>query len=309
MSSRRADVASANERVFVRDALAGGLRVDGRGPLDMRAVGLTWRPGAAEVQLGRTRVLAVVTADMVEPFPDRPAEGFLAFYVNFSPMASPHFEASGGRQPERATELCRVLERAVRDSRALDVEGLCILAGSRVWSVRCDVHVLDHDGNLTDCAALAAVAALLHFRRPDVTVVGERVTVHSVEDRQPVPLSLHHLPLCVTVGFVEAAADGEPPLLVVDPSLKEELCMAGSVTLTLNAHKELCAVQKAGGVPVPMEMLVRCTQIAAAKAELLNEMLERRAREAQEEAAARSGNARPIDAFGAVVTKQKAAAA
>lgn len=40
--------------------------------------------------------------------------------------------------------------------------------------------LLDHDGNIVDCAGIAAIAALLHFRRPDVTVIGEEVTIVSV---------------------------------------------------------------------------------------------------------------------------------
>lgn len=38
--------------------------------------------------------------------------------------------------------------------------------------LRVDVHVLDHDGNLTDAAGLAALAALMAFRRPYVEVGG-----------------------------------------------------------------------------------------------------------------------------------------
>ena len=37
----------------------------------------------------------------------------------------------------------RVLERAVRQSRAVDTEALCIVPGEKVWSLRVDVHVLD----------------------------------------------------------------------------------------------------------------------------------------------------------------------
>lgn len=40
----------------------------------------------------------------------------------------------------------------------------------QVWHVKCDVHVLDHDGNLMDACALAALAALTVFRRPDVRI-------------------------------------------------------------------------------------------------------------------------------------------
>lgn len=36
----------------------------------------------------------------------------------------------------------------------------------QVWQLRCDVHILDHGGNLIDACTLATMAALRHFRRP-----------------------------------------------------------------------------------------------------------------------------------------------
>lgn len=50
------------------------------------------------------------------------------------------------------------------------------------------------------------------------------MTVHPPELREPVPLSLHHLPL--PVSFAVFGEEGE--LLVVDPSLKEEAAAAGT---------------------------------------------------------------------------------
>lgn len=48
-----------------------------------------------------------------------------------------------------------------------------------MWSIRVDVHFLDDEGNMLDCASIAAITALRHFRRPDVTVIGEDVTIVS----------------------------------------------------------------------------------------------------------------------------------
>lgn len=39
--------------------------------------------------------------------------------------------------------------------------------------------MLNHDGNLMDAASIAAITALCHFRRPDVSIVGEEITVVS----------------------------------------------------------------------------------------------------------------------------------
>lgn len=43
--------------------------------------------------------------------------------------------------------------------------------------------MLNHDGNLMDAASIAAITALCHFRRPDVSIQGDEVTVVS---RHPV---------------------------------------------------------------------------------------------------------------------------
>lgn len=45
-------------------------------------------------------------------------------------MASPAFDA--GRPGEAAIEAMRLLERALHDSRAVDLEALCVLAGRKV---------------------------------------------------------------------------------------------------------------------------------------------------------------------------------
>jgi len=50
------------------------------------------------------RVLATITSEIVEPYPDRPNEGNFLFNVEFSTMADPTFEA--GRPSEYAIEVC-----------------------------------------------------------------------------------------------------------------------------------------------------------------------------------------------------------
>lgn len=47
---------------------------------------------------------------------------------------------------------------------------VCMLLAMQVWSIRVDIHVLDSGGNLIDACCLAALAALLGFRKPQVEV-------------------------------------------------------------------------------------------------------------------------------------------
>ncbi|KAF9365388.1 hypothetical protein BGX34_010210 [Mortierella sp. NVP85] len=251
---------STNEREFLLAALKEGARIDGRSFYDFRSLRLSFGAdyGNVEVQLGNTRVLAKVSCEVLRPYPDKPTEGFLMFNTEVSPMASSVFEI--GRQTDEEVLVSRLIEKAMRRSRALDTEGLCIVAGEKVWSIRVDIHFLDHDGNLVDAACIAAITALLHFRRPDVTVVGEEVTIHTLEQRNPVPLSIHHIPICVSFAFFDK---GER--MIVDPTHLEEQIKEGDMTFTLNVHKEVCALSKAGGIPMEMNQIIQCSKIAVVK--------------------------------------------
>jgi exosome complex component RRP45 len=82
-----------------------------------------------------------------------------------------------GRPSDAAAEVTRVLEKILKDARAIDTEALCIMSGSKAWSVRLDVHVLDDAGNLLDAASMAGMASLLHFRKSDITIIGTDVVV------------------------------------------------------------------------------------------------------------------------------------
>ncbi|CEG68377.1 hypothetical protein CU097_014231 [Rhizopus azygosporus] len=261
---------SINESTFLLEALKQGRRVDGREVYDMRSIEITLGNdyGYAEVRLGKTKVAAHVTAEVVRPYTDRPSEGVLLFNTEISPMAAPTFDTSN--RSEEEILISRIVEKALRRSRAIDTEGLCIVSGEKVWQIRVDLLFLDHDGNLVDCACIAAITALLHFRRPDVTVSGEEVTIHPIDQRNPVPLSIHHIPICITFAFFDK---GE--LLVVDPNHLEEQCKEGNMTITMNINKEICALSKAGGIPLEMDQVLRCSQIALIKVTEVTELIQK----------------------------------
>ncbi|CAI7925420.1 unnamed protein product [Closterium sp. NIES-54] len=256
---------SANECDFILAAVRDELRVDGRKPFDYRSWDVSFGrdDGTAEVQLGSTRVLASVSAALTLPFPDRPNEGSLAVFTELAPMADPRFVP--GRPGEDAIELGRIIDRGLRESHAVDTESLCVVAGRAAWALRLDIRVMDNDGNLVDACCLAAVAALLAFRRPEVTVGGDdgmQVVVHSVEERDPIPLTVHNLPLAVTFAFFNDGND-----VVMDPSFKEEAAQAGRCTVLVNAVGDVCSVQKGGGVGVSLPQLMRCCRVAASVAQ------------------------------------------
>ena len=174
-------------------------------------------------------------------------------------MAAPHFEVN--RPTETEVLLSRLLEKTLRRSGALDTESLCLVAGQKCWSVRVDVHVLSHDGNLTDAACFAVVAALRHFRKPDTSMENGVLTVYTPAEREPVPLGWLHSPFCVTWSFF--GDEGETALL--DADWMEEQVRVASVTISLNRHGEICQIAKLGGVPVEAVALLQCTSVALTK--------------------------------------------
>lgn len=164
------------------------------------------------------------------------------------------------RQTDQEVILSRILEKAIRRSNAIDTESLCIIAGAKCWTIRADVHVLDFDGGLIDASCIAIIAALQHFRRPDVSVQGEDVTVYTVEERVPVPLSIMHHPICVTFSFYHG---GE--VVLTDATLREGQVSEGEIVVTMNRFGEVCQIAKLGGIAVDALMLLNCTNVALTK--------------------------------------------
>jgi len=251
---------SKNEKEFVLNGIDKFQRIDGRRVNDMRSIKIQFgkQYGMVEVQLGNTRVFTAITCDIVEPKPERPNEGFYVFNTDVSPMSSVAVDASRASPVE--SELGRIIEKGLKESRAIDTEALCIISGSKVWSIKTSIHILDDCGNLLDCASVAVIAALLHFRKPDVTVVGNEATVHSVLEREPVPLSIHHTPISITFAFFPNE------IMIVDPDTKEECVMDGKISFLVNIHKEICGISKGGGTSTSIEQVLKCSKIAVLKA-------------------------------------------
>ncbi|XP_033742513.1 exosome complex component RRP45-like [Pecten maximus] len=257
------------EREFIRQAVVQKKRIDGRQPFDYRRIRIKFGTdrGSCYVELGQTRVFAQVSCELCEPKPTRPSDGVLFINVELSPMACPSFE---GRSHELGVEINRLLERCLKESRCVDMESLCIISGEKVWQVRTDIHVLNHDGNIIDCASIAAITALTHFRRPDVTVEGSNVIVHPVEEKDPIPLSVHHMPICVSFSFYE-----QGKFLLVDPTDKEEKVMDGKMIIGMNKHREICTLQVTGQMLLLKDQVLRCSNIAVVKVSETTDLIHR----------------------------------
>ena len=243
---------------------------------------------------------------------DRPNDGAIAFRVDLSPMACMAFEyvqpattmagGGGGRgmgqafdegQKLLSNRILRILERTLMNGGAIDVESLCVESGKWVWRLHVDVTVLDHGGNLVDACILSAVAALRHFRKPEVRVETEAgvsgsaapVVLHS-DEREPTPLPMHHTPLTVTFAlFSDPSGATTKVSALIDPTYREELVMDGTSTFSFNKYGEICSLDFPGGCELKPSQFITCAKLGKQKCVELCDLLEKSLSEANEKAA------------------------
>lgn len=242
-----------------------GTRIDGRGLLDTREIkieqGLIEKAeGSARVLLGKTDVLVGVKIETGEPFPDTPKEGVLTVNAELVPLASPTFEP--GPPDENSIELARVVDRGIRESHAVDTEKLCIEEGKKVFVVFVDVYVLNHDGNLIDASAIAAMAALMNTKMPNYEIKDGELKIK--QGYTPLPMKSH--PVTVTIGKISNN-------LIVDPGLEEETVMDSRITFAINEEGNICAVQKGLSGFFSPQQILDASKIALEKAVELRKKL------------------------------------
>jgi exosome complex component RRP45 len=102
-------------------------------------------------------------------------------------------------------------------------------------------------------------------------VEGEKATVLSVRERDPIPLSILHQPLCVTFSYF---ADGD--IFLVDANLAEEQVRQAEVIVTMNRHGEVCQIAKYGGATVNPLALLSCTNIALQRVIEMSKFIQQR---------------------------------
>ena len=243
-----------------------GKRLDGRGLHDYRDIkieqGVIERAeGSARILLGKTEVLVGIKIETGTPFPDTPNEGVLTVNAELVPLASPNFEP--GPPDENSIELARVVDRGIRESKAIDTEKLCVEPGKLVFVVFVDLYVLNHDGNLIDAAALAAEAALLNTKMPNYEV--ENGAIKIKQGYTPLPMKDH--PVTVTIGKISNK-------LIVDPWLEEEQAMDSRISIAIDDAGKICAIQKGGAGYFTPKQILEAKNIVLEKVAELRKKLE-----------------------------------
>lgn len=231
----------------IEEYLSQGKRFDGRTPDEFREItvetGISNKAeGSARVRIGKTEVLVGVKIDVAEPYPDSPDKGNLMVTSELLPLSSSRFESGPPKFP--SIELGRLIDRAIRESKFIDFEKLCIKEGEKVWSVFIDVYSINDDGNLIDAAGIGALAALKTAKFPKYDEKSGRVVYGEMTD-ESVPLS-KETPVVTTIYKIGNN-------LIVDPTLEEEDICETKITIGGTTDGTIFSMQKGGAKELSIE--------------------------------------------------------
>lgn len=214
--------------------------------------------GSARVKLGDTEVVAGVKLNTGEPFADTPDEGVLIVNTEFTPLASPDFES--GPPGEDAVELSRVVDRGLRESGCMELGKLCIKPKEKVWCVFVDIHIINHQGNLLDAAALASIAALHNAKMPKLK--NDEIVRTEFEGKLPVKYKPVNITVCKA---------GNKFLL--DPNFDEEQILDAKLSISVRDDDKICSLQKQGLQPIDITDVEKMFDIAIKKSKEIRKLI------------------------------------
>ncbi|MCJ7445026.1 MAG: exosome complex protein Rrp42 [Methanotrichaceae archaeon] len=251
------NVISEIRKDYIYNLILKGERADGRTFDEYRDISIQTNliskaEGSALVKIGSSQVLAGIKMQPGEPYPDAPNRGVIITNAELVPLASPTFEP--GPPTEVGIELARVVDRGVRESKAVNLETLCLVPGKQVWIIFIDVHILDNCGNILDASSLGAIAALLTTKVPASKFgLGEDY-----------PLPVNDIPIATT-----AIEFGD--VVMFDPDVDEESIANTRLTVITSVNGSICGMQKSGTGTLRTEQICRIVDVACEKAKEIRE--------------------------------------
>jgi len=255
---------SIEQKDHILGFLEKGIRFDGRKLDEYRPITVERgfsenAEGSARVTIGDTEVLAGVKMSIMEPYSDTPDEGTMMINAELLPLSNPDFEP--GPPGIQSIEIARVVDRGIRESKAIDTKKLCLKKGEKVWSITVDICPINDDGNLFDASALAVLAALQDAKFPsyDGTVID-----YKKKTKESLPLK--KLPVSCTVIKIGNH-------FIVDPTNEEEKKVDSRLTVEVEEDGTLCALQKGGDKPLTAEDIDKMVGIGIEKSKELKKFL------------------------------------
>lgn len=254
-----------NLRNQVIKLLKANTRLDGRKPEEFRKPVklecdiIKTAEGSAKVTIGETEVIVGVKMEVGTPYPDVPDKGTIIVGAELLPLSNPDFEL--GPPGIQAIELARVVDRGIRESKAIDFKELCVEKGEKVWLILIDICTINDAGNLLDASSLAALAALRTTRFPKFD--GEKVDYKEKTNKK---LPLKKDPIAVTVCKI-----GDT--FIIDPDTEEEKVIDSRLTVASIGDGTLCALQKGNDYPLTSDDILKMVEIGIEKAKELRKVL------------------------------------
>ena len=189
--------------------------------------------GSARIKIGKTEVIVGIKMNVSEPYPDSPDKGNLMVTSELLPLSSSRFEL--GPPKIEAIELARVIDRAIRESKFIELEKLCIEKGKKVWTVFIDIYSINDDGNLLDAAGIGAIVALKNAKIPKYDEKNEVVLYGELSNKK-LPVK-NEVPLSITFHKI-----GDN--IIVDPTREEE--DISETRITIGSHKGVISSMQKG---------------------------------------------------------------
>lgn len=241
---------------YFRDYLKEDHRVDGRDlvgtrPLQLNLATISTADGSAVVKLGNTTVVCGIKAELASPTAVAPDQGFLVANIEFTPLCAVRFRP--GAPSEEAQVCTRALNDVLANAQCLDLKELCIAKEKLVWTLYCDVTVLNHDGCVLDAAVIATVAALRTVKLPKVEYNIDTAAC-KVEQETRSGLNVKSFPVSTTFMMFDDK-------VIVDPTAEEEKLALAVVSIAV-CSSELVYIYKPGGTPIEPKVLDSCLKIA-----------------------------------------------
>ncbi|PSG99064.1 MAG: RNA-binding protein [Nanohaloarchaea archaeon SW_7_43_1] len=251
----------------IQKMVKNGERLDGRELDEYREIEIIpdfiseTAAGSAKVTIGNTQVVIGLSVSLEEPYSDRPDSGTIVTNAELAPMA--HKEYESGPPQEDGVELARVVDRGIREAEAVDLEELCIKSGEKVMTVFIDAHILNDDGSLIDACSLAAMTALMTGTLPKY----DEETDTLKRDNREREIPLQEEPVTVTAHKI----NGE---IVWDTTGTEEDAQGSRLTVSINEHGNIVAMQKGETHPFTQQEIMDIVDEAENKTEKLRKQLE-----------------------------------
>jgi exosome complex component RRP42 len=217
------------------------------------------------LRCGGTRILVGVKAELMSADPLFPNTGKVEVSCN---TQSPLFNSFGD---DESSEICSLMNRLLSDGvKETFLESLCVAPGKQCWNLYADASVLDYDGGLLDCVAMAVYAALADTSIPKIKILdgNEIELLDGPEDCTP--MVVEDIPIFVTLWQIRKR-------FIIDATLVEECCSDTSLCVGINKAGKFCGSHKHTGRglhPSQLgQMLQACQQLGQQRIQRLNTLI------------------------------------